>query len=141
MQLTLYREPSVNGATLSRLFQGAEFICDVLEDEIREIPGVPVSEWKIYGVTAIPSGSYRLALVDSQRFGPDTLSVENVEGYDGVRIHGGNTATNTLGCLLPGTRNSSCTVAGSQNALLKLRNLVVPILEGGGEVILDIVNP
>jgi hypothetical protein len=32
------------------------------EDEIREIPGRPVAEWKVHGKTAIPAGRYRITL-------------------------------------------------------------------------------
>ena len=133
MYLTMFREPSVNGATLSKLFQGAEFICDVLEDVVREIEGVPVAEWKIAEETAIPHGVYEITLETSQRFGPNTLTVNAVPGYSGVRIHGGNTAHDTHGCLLPGTRNSDSTVAGSQVALSKLKTYVVDgsFIKGG----------
>lgn len=137
--LTMLREPSVNGATLSKLFLGADFICDILEDEVREIPGRTVEQWKQWGKTAIPSGVYKIGLEHSNRFGPDTLTVFNVPGFQGVRIHAGNTQADTEGCLLPGTRNSNCTVANSRDALSKLRTMLVPYYPVG--VSLEILNP
>jgi hypothetical protein len=141
MHLTMFREPSVDGATLSKLFHGLEFLCDILEDQVREVAGQPVSEWKIKERTAIPAGTYPITLVHSARFGPDTLTLSNVPGFLYIRIHGGNTQHDTEGCLLPGTRNSASTVASSQVALRKLRELVVPELQAGGEVTIEIFNP
>lgn len=129
--VTMRREPSINGATLSKLFIGKEFICDVLEDEVREIPGQTVEKWKKFGVTAIPTGRYKLGLANSNRFGPNTLTVFGVPGFEGIRVHAGNTAANTEGCLLPGTRNSNCTVGGSRAALQKLRDRLAPYYAAG----------
>jgi hypothetical protein len=129
--LTQRREPSINGATLSKLYIGSEFICDIIEDEVREIPGQSVAQWKKFGVTAIPSGRYRIGLQNSSRFGPDTLTVFDVPGFEGVRIHAGNTAANTEGCLLPGVRNSNCTVGNSRDALAKLRARLAPFYATG----------
>jgi hypothetical protein len=141
MHLTMFREPSVEGATISKLFHGLEFICDVLEDEIREVEGVPVESWKVKEKTAIPAGNYPITLVHSNRFGADTLTLNNVPGFLYIRIHGGNTQHHTEGCLLPGTRNSKNTIAGSQTALRELRELVVPEIQAGNAVTIEIFNP
>lgn len=141
MYLNMFREPSVDGATLSKLYFGAQHICDVLEDEIREVPGVEVMLWKVKGRTAIPSGTYMLALQNSMRFGADTLTVTCVPGFEYIRIHGGNTQLDTEGCLLPGTRNGTNTVKDSRVALQRLRDLIVPSLRRGEPVILKIINP
>lgn len=125
MHLTMFREPSVGGATLSKLYNGLDYVCDILEDEVRELPGVPVSDWKIHGVTAIPAGGYRVVFEHSARFGPNTLTLRDVPGYKYIRIHGGNTSKDTEGCLLPGTRNSSATVGNSRVALQKLKALCI----------------
>lgn len=139
MRVTIQREPSKGGATLSRMYVDGVFVCDILEDVVREIPGVPVSQWKIKGATAIPAGVYRLTLELSNRFGPDTLTVNKVDGFDGVRMHGGNTAAHTEGCPLTGWRNSSCTVARSQDALKAFRAIVVPEIKSGRTVMLEIL--
>ena len=140
-ELTLIREPSKDGATLSVLYLGSYAVCDVLEDEIREVPGVEVMLWKVKGRTAIPSGTYMLALQNSMRFGADTLTVTCVPGFEYIRIHGGNTQLDTEGCLLPGTRNGANTVKDSRVALQRLRDLIVPGMRRGEQVTLMIVNP
>lgn len=141
MILHMDREASKNGATLSRLYADGVFVCDVLEDEVREVTGQPVAAWKKWGVTAIPAGTYPIRFETSNRFGPQTLTVKDVEGFEGIRIHGGNTSANTEGCLLPGTRNSNCTVASSQAALSKLKDIVLGAFYNGEDVTLTIHNP
>lgn len=140
MILTMIREPSVGGATLSRLFKGNDFICDILEDQVRELPGRTVSFWKRKGTTAIPFGTYEVTMETSGRFGPNTLSLNNVPGFEYIRIHGGNTAADTEGCLLPGTRNSANTVANSQIALKKLKTVTWAAYSKGEEVMIEIVG-
>lgn len=137
--LTMFREPSQGGVTLSKLYLGLEFICDVLEDEVREMPGVPVADWKIHGVTAIPHGTYEIEACYSQRFGPQTLTLLNVPGYQYIRIHGGNTSADTEGCLLPGVRLNATTVTQSRANLQKLKDLVLPWLSEGERVQIEII--
>jgi hypothetical protein len=141
MLFTMQREESRNDATLSKLWVGNVFVCDVLEDVVREVEGEPVSTWKVPGKTAIPAGIYYITLEDSQRFGPDTLTVNQVPGFQYIRIHGGNRSEDTEGCLLPGTRNSTNTVGSSQVALHALRALVVPAIQAGDSVFIEILNP
>ena len=124
---------------MSRLFLGLDFLCDVLEDEVREIPGVPVSEWKIKEHTAIPSGTYEIALRQSGRFGPDTMTLLDVPGFQYIRIHGGNTIGDTEGCLLPGMRNSLVTVGQSRVNLERLKAVVVPAIRAGQKVTIEII--
>jgi hypothetical protein len=139
MHLTMFREPSIGGATLSKLFHGMEFLCDVLEDEVRELPGVPVSEWKIKGVTAIPNGTYEINLSYSQRFGPATITLMDVPGYQYIRGHAGNTSADTEGCLLFGERNSTCTVKNSRMALATVRTLIRAAIDRGEAVGIEII--
>ena len=102
MRLRLLREPSVEGATLGSLYIDRVWQCWSLEDAIREQPGQPVANWKVAGQTAIPSGHYALIITPSQRFLRPLPLLVDVPGFTGIRIHPGNTAENTEGCLLVG---------------------------------------
>lgn len=134
MIVTQQREPSDGGATLSKVYIDNLYICDLLEDQVREIDDMPVSYWKVHGETAIPHGTYQVTTEHSMRFGPDTLTLLDVPGFQYIRIHGGNNVNNTEGCLLPGTRNSKNTVAASQIALRALRSIIIPALDNNEEV-------
>lgn len=141
MHILVQREASVGGATLGKLYINGVFYCDTLEDVIRELAGVPVVEWKQYGKTAIPSGIYEVTLEDSPRFGPDTMTVNDVEGFDKIRIHAGNTDQDTHGCLLVGVRNTNRTVAQSRITLSALKLRVSEDILGGKTVLIEYKNP
>ena len=134
MNLVLQREPSAYGATVSAMRLDGMHICDILEDEVREIAGQPVESWKLKGKTAIPVGNYRVTFEQSARFGPDTLTLNSVPGFTSIRIHAGNASGDTEGCLLPGTRSGQGTIASSRTALIALKLL----LRGHKDVTLSI---
>lgn len=94
-------------ATASVLYVDGELETFILEDPVRERGGVPVADWKIPGRTAISAGRFRLTLEDSPRFGPDTITLNNVPGFAGVRMHGGNKVEDTEGCPLTGDQLQS----------------------------------
>jgi len=138
MQMRLIREPSRGGATLGVLFLDQVFECFCVEDEIREVPGQAVEAWKVPGRTAIPQGRYHIALTHSQRFGRVLPLLDAVPGFTGIRIHPGNTAADTEGCILPGVGRNSSGVTGSRLAFGRLfERLVVP----NGEHWITIENP
>lgn len=88
--------------TIGKLYIDGVYECYTLEDKVREVEGQPVSTWKIAGQTAIPKGTYYVIIDDSVRFGKPMPHITNVPGYDGVRIHSGNTDADTDGCILVG---------------------------------------
>ena len=102
MTLRLVREPSIGGTTLGCVFIDGHFACFSLEDQLREIPGQPVTAWKVAGGTAIPAGRYRVLVTESPRFGRPLPLLVAVPGFEGVRIHPGNTVADTEGCILVG---------------------------------------
>ena len=57
---------------------------------------------KVYGETAIPTGTYSLIIDYSNRFKRRMAHILNVPGYEGIRIHTGNTAKDSLGCIIVG---------------------------------------
>jgi len=79
------------------------YTCYTLEDEVRG-DGDPatVAEWKVKGKSAIPYGTYKVRKTWSKKFGRDAWELLNVAGFAGIRIHAGNTADDTEGCILLG---------------------------------------
>lgn len=120
MNLLVLREPTVEGTTFGSLYIDGHRFCDTLEDAVREIPGVPVEQWKIRGETAIPAGTYRVVLSLSNRFKRILPEVLGVPGFTGIRIHAGNAVDDTDGCLLVGSARSNRGITGSKVTLEKL---------------------
>lgn len=69
---------------------------------MREVRGVPVSEWKVDRETAIPCGTYPMRKTWSPRWGKKMWEICDIPGFSGVRPHAGNTPSDTEGCPLVG---------------------------------------
>jgi hypothetical protein len=91
-----------------------------LEDAVREIPGQPVSQWKVPRETAIPAGVYPVTLTVSNRFKVVLPLIGNVPGFEGVRIHAGNVIEDTEGCVLVGRTRFPKSIGESRLALQAL---------------------
>ncbi|MGE0329682.1 MAG: DUF5675 family protein [Ramlibacter sp.] len=143
MNLTLQRTHAIDGRTFGVLLADGRFVCWTLEDAVREVPGQPVAVWKVKGATAIPAGAYRVTLENSPRFGPDTLTVNDVPGFTGVRMHAGNTEADTEGCPLLGMAVEVRGIVGGQSgpAVKIVRELVRQARMAGQTVRMDVINP
>lgn len=113
----------------------------VLEDPAREIEGVPVTDWKIPGNTAIPYGRYRVVVNHSQHFQRLLPQLLDVPGFAGVRIHPGNSDKDTEGCLLVGqtwSPNKPDWIGGSRVAFDALFPKIQAALAEGQECWVEI---
>jgi hypothetical protein len=137
MQIRVVREPTKNDTTLGALFIDGHWQCHTLEDVIR-----PAGE-KVYGETAIPAGRYKLILSMSNRFKKIMPEVVAVPGFAGIRIHAGNTAKDTEGCLLLGqTRNvETRSIGQSKLALQAFTTKITAVWDAKGELWITYVNP
>lgn len=126
MHLDLKRTTFSKESTIGELFVDGVFECYVLEDVVRK-PG----EVKVFGKTAIPAGEYRVKVTYSNRFRRLLPLLVNVPGGTirfgagliddcGVRIHSGNTAADTEGCLLVGLDKKTDFVGRSRDAFSRL---------------------
>lgn len=142
MNLRVVREPSdPQAGTLGVFFVDGRFHHFSLEDIVREVPGVPITAWKIPGDTAIPAGRYRVAMTYSNRFKRITPEILNVPGFVGIRIHSGNTKDDTEGCLLLGFQRANASILQSRPAVAALEDLINAAIARGEDVWIDIENP
>ena len=142
MELLLQRESSTLTSTAGTLSVDGAFECYTLEDVVRETPGQPVSQWKIARQTAIPTGTYQVIIDASKRFQRQMPHLLNVPGFEGVRIHSGNTATDTDGCILLGKRrNGLDMVTESRKAFDGLFKKVQAAIDQGEQVRITIAAP
>lgn len=143
MIILLQRTRCDGARTFGELLVEGRRLCATLEDPVREVPGQPVDAWKVHGATAIPAGVYRLSLEQSPRFGPDTLTVNGVPGFTGVRMHAGNTEADTEGCPLLGLAIDAhgITPGTSRPAVDLVRAVVRQALATDASVQLEVRNP
>lgn len=84
--------------TVGRLYIDGKYFCDTLEDRVRDLD----TEEKVYGETAIPAGTYEVRVTWSPKFKRNLPLLMGVPHFTGIRIHRGNYAKDTLGCILVG---------------------------------------
>ncbi len=132
MLMILQRQPSADGATIGELSIDGVHECWTLEDVVRP-PGV-----KVPGQTAIPAGRYRVTVTFSNRFQRLLPLVNDVPGFTGIRIHPGNTAADTDGCLLVGVTKGANSVGQSRMAFEPLFAKIVAAVQDGGECWIEV---
>jgi hypothetical protein len=100
MLLTVHRIDFTEISTIGDFSINGEIFCYSLEDKYRA-DGI-----KVYGKTAIPCGTYEVVIDWSGRFKRLMPHVLGVPGFEGIRIHKGNCAEDTEGCILLGRTKS-----------------------------------
>lgn len=120
--------------TMGKLYIDDTFICDTLEDTYR---GQDLNGTKVYGQTCIPCGTYKVAMTMSNRFKTVLPEILDVPFFTGIRIHNGNVAEQTDGCILVGKKekdgfvgNSKATLKYLVNALSLVKDIELEIKVG-----------
>ena len=103
--------------TIGRLYVDDIYICDTIEDKVRELH---TAEDKVYGKTAIPAGTYTADLYFSKKFGYTVIRLFNVPFFSGIYIHKGNTEKDSLGCIIVGYNDKVGWVSRPSEAMVKL---------------------
>lgn len=144
MKLLLRRIFKGHSYTIGKLFINGVYECDTLEDQDRGLTSQmsleEIKAKKVYGQTAIPYGTYKIDMnTVSPKFkdrswakfcGGKLPRLIDVKGYEGVLIHVGNKAEDTLGCILVGENkikgqviNSTATFQELYSVMLKAKLL------------------
>ena len=134
MKLILTRIARKAEYTIGRLEdENGKKLCDTLEPIWRNYDG---GELKIPKKSAIPEGTYRVVTTYSLRFRKYLPLLVGVPGFEGVRIHSGNTSRDTEGCILVGQNLQVGKVLWSRITLERLMKLI----ENEKEIYLTIQN-
>lgn len=141
MKLTLIRKYKKDTYTVGNLYIDGEWFCNTLEDKDRglsdDMPLEVIKAKKLYGVTAIPYGTYKVDMntvspkyakkncAYSRTYGHKMPRLLNIKAYDGVLIHPGNTANDTLGCILVGENKVKGKIINSQSTWKRLMERLI----------------
>jgi hypothetical protein len=136
MMLELFRDNEPSQAhNWGELFIDGRLLGQTLEDPDRRLED---GGEKIHGQSAIPRGRYKVTVTFSNRFQKLMPLVHDVPGFEGVRIHGGNTEANTDGCPLLGQRRTAVGVADCAGVNARLINYLVAAADRGEDVWLEV---
>ena len=136
MKLFLQRIAQTPEYTIGRLYIDDKVFCNTLEDPVRDLP----KEQKIMHKTAIPEGTYKVIVNRSPRFKRDLPLLLDVPYFEGIRIHRGNTAKDTSGCILVGINREKGKVLDSTIHELKLTEILKKAQNSGEPIEIEIRN-
>ena len=153
MKIVVERKWKKDTYSIGRLYIDGVYFCNTLEDKDRGLkqtdPLAKIRATKIYGETAIPTGTYK---IDMETVSPKYSAVKwyydlckgkmprlkNVPGFEGILIHPGNTALDTLGCILVGKNTVKGKLTDSKNTFAKLYKQMKAAHDKGQEIIIEI---
>ena len=112
-----------------------QYFCDTLEPTWRDYAN---GAYKVKGRSAIPEGRYAVVISYSPKFKqwlPILLGgPEFNRKWQGIRIHAGNTAADTEGCILVGKNRVVGQVLDSRIWVYRLKKKIVEAKERGESV-------
>ena len=147
MELVLKRIAKKKGYTIGKLYvkqpiideylRGEKFIyiCDTLEPQWRDYAK---GARKIKGKSAIPEGRYPIVITFSPTFKKWLPLLVNVPMFSGIRIHVGNTAKDTQGCILVGLNLKKGMVLNSRKYVEIIKSKIVEAKNKGEAVWIEI---
>lgn len=140
MEILLERAWKRDTYTIGMVTIDGERFCESIEDTDRglhqDMTEKEIAKVKVYGETAIPAGVYTVKMTYSQKYKRKMPEVLNVPGYSGIRIHSGNTAEDSLGCILLGRNTKVGMVTESRKTCKEFEKM---LQQAGGEAKLTIV--
>ena len=95
MELKLIRKYRCCNYCIDKLYINNEYFSDALEDPDRGLTDTmsleEIQKIKIKGNTCIPYGTYNVTITYSPKFKRNLPLINNVKGFEGIRVHNGNT--------------------------------------------------
>lgn len=142
MRLTLKRIANKKDYCIGNLYINGVWFCNTLEDVDRGLNSAMTEEelkdLKIKGETAIPVGIYKVIMNYSPKYQKVMPLLTNVPGYTGIRIHSGNTAKDTEGCILVGLNTIKGKLTNSRNTYNALFKRLKQ--KGSNDVTIEIIR-
>jgi hypothetical protein len=128
--------------TIGKVYVNGKYFCNSIEDKDRgltsDMPLDEIKKKKVYGKTAIPSGLYTILYTYSPKYKRLMPLVDNVKGFSGIRIHSGNSAEDSLGCILLGKNTKVGMVTESRVTCNSFYKLIEEAIKKGEKITLEI---
>ena len=123
MLLQLKRQETIGNTLCGRLYVDGQSYCDTIENSVK----------------AIPSGFYPVRITHSPHWGEILPLIDRVIGRTGIRIHPGNTAEDSEGCILVGEYDSLLTrLLSSRKTFNALRETLLAIQRRREEIWMEV---
>jgi hypothetical protein len=140
--------------TIGRLYIDGIYYCNTMEGYDRGLrqsdPLRDIQRRKIAGETAIPKGTYEVAMnVTSPKYAGVAWyynfcrgkmpRLKDVPGFDGILIHPGTSALDTKGCILVGKNTKVGKLTDSKACFQEVYKLMKAAADKGEEITIEIV--
>ncbi len=106
MEIVIKRIAKKTTYTIGKLYIDGKYFCDTLEDKdrgLRDTMSVDeILSIKVKHETAIPTGTYNIDITYSPKFKKQLPLILNVKGFEGIRVHSGNSDKDSSGCVILG---------------------------------------
>ncbi|MBK8467667.1 MAG: hypothetical protein IPL32_17775 [Chloracidobacterium sp.] len=135
MKLLVQRELFSDKTSIGTMYVDGVRECYTLEDRDRHLEE---GGEKVYGETAIPRNTYKVVITYSNRFKQPMPLLVDVPQFEGIRIHPGNTAEDTHGCILVGVGIGNDRLYNSRQAYERLFNKLEAAEALGEEITIEI---
>ena len=112
-----------------------QYFCDTLEPTWRDYEH---GAYKVKGRSAIPEGRYPVVITWSPKMKQWLPILLGVPKFEGIRIHAGNTAEDTEGCILVGKNREVGKVLDSRIWVQRLKRKIVEAKDKGEAVWLTV---
>ncbi len=150
MEILVERKYKKEAYTIGNLYIDGKWIANTLEDKDRGLTSdmslSEIQRLKVAGETAIPAGEYNIRMdIISPKYsqkewyrtncnGGRLPRVENVKGFDGILMHCGNKAQDSLGCILVGKNDIVGGLSKSREYFIKVYALLYEAYKRGEDL-------
>lgn len=144
MRVTLKRIAFKDEYTIGRLYINGVYFCDTLEDKDRGLYDWSsedyIKEVKVKHKTAIPYGIYKLLWSYSPKYKRFMPEISGVKGFSGIRVHSGNTAEHSSGCVLLGYNKKVGMVLDSRKVCKEFDEIIEDYYKRGEPMTFEITK-
>jgi hypothetical protein len=144
MEIVVKITKKAKGYRAGEMWIDGKFFCHTIEDEdrglVKTMPLEEIKAKKKFGITGIPFGKYQVAMTYSNRFKTYMPQILDVPGWEGVRIHIANKATELEGCIAVAVESGDDGFAGNSATAYKALLKAIKQVEKKEKIWLTIVD-